>query len=66
MVPTWAMILPRVNFLCGVHFVGWVKGTIWFCGFCPSHQVLNMFFKFPIGPHFVPYALPNIVLSETM
>jgi hypothetical protein len=34
---------------------------------CSQHvsQVLNVFPNvFPIAPHFVPYALPNIVLLE--
>jgi hypothetical protein len=29
-----------------------------------SHQVLNMFLKFPIATHFVPYALPTVVLLK--
>jgi hypothetical protein len=40
---------------------------LWILFFPSSSQyVLQVPNVFSIGPHFVPYALPNIVLSETM
>jgi hypothetical protein len=35
-----------------------------FFGFFCSQCDPNIFSMFPIAPHFVPYALPNIVLLE--